>query len=289
MSRPDNLDTEIYLDSGDPAETEEAIKLLGFLDGQTTNPTLVTRNPEAKQHFEQQGGFTKEELLGFYREVVQSVSELLPGKSVSIEVAADCCQDVNAMLAEGRTMNEWIPSAHIKLPTTTEGLTAAETLIGEGVRVNQTLCFTQEQAAAVHAATREAGDGDVYVSPFIGRLDDQGQNGMDVVANIQRMYTENDSHGKVLAASIRHLDHLLGTIAVGADIVTVPFDILKEWAEKGMPLPGDEFDYPGDAYEPIPYQEFDLSRDWRGFDLSHELTDAGIQQFLEDWNALIKK
>ncbi len=286
--RPENLHTNIYLDSGDPAETKEMLDLLGFLDGQTTNPTLVTRNPEAKRHLEEQGGFTKEELLGFYRDIVQEVSELLPDKSVSVEVAADCCQDVDAMLREGREMNSWIPNAHVKLPTTTEGLTAAETLIGEGVRVNQTLCFTQEQAAAVHAATREADDGDVYVSPFIGRLDDRGENGMDVVSNIQRMNAEQDSHVQVLAASIRHMDHLLGAIAAGADIVTVPFDVLKEWGEQGMPLPDDDFAYPDEGYDPIPYAEFDLSREWRSFDISHELTDKGIQQFLADWNELIR-
>ena len=84
----------------------------------------------------------------------------------------------------------WIPNAHVKFPTSAEGLKAAEKAIGLGLRVNMTLCFSQAQAAAVYAATRGARKGQVFVSPFIGRLDDRGENGMDLIANILRMYAK---------------------------------------------------------------------------------------------------
>ena len=88
------------------------------------------------------------------------------------------------MLPQGREMFSWIPNAHIKFPTSHEGLKAADQAVQEGLRVNLTLCFSQEQAAAVYAATKGAKKGDVFVSPFIGRLDDRGENGMDLIANI---------------------------------------------------------------------------------------------------------
>src|SRR5262249_27404164 len=106
-----------------------------------------------------------------------------------------------------RDMFSWIPNAYVKYPCTSEGLKAAERSVREGIRVNLTLCFSQEQAAAVYVATRGT-HAPAYVSPFISRLDDIGQNGMDFVTNIKRMFARS-GHVWVLAASIRSLAHLL--------------------------------------------------------------------------------
>ncbi len=186
--RPENLKSRIFLDGGNPEETREIIGRLGFLDGQTTNPTLISKNPEARRHLEQGGKFSEKEILAFYRQVVGELSSLIPQGSISIEVYADPSTTAESMLAQGREMFSWIPNAHIKFPSSREGLTAAELAVQNGLRVNLTLCFSQEQAAAVYAATRGAKKGEVFVSPFIGRLDDRGENGMDLIAHILRMY-----------------------------------------------------------------------------------------------------
>jgi transaldolase len=107
-----------------------------------------------------------------------------------------------------------------------------------------TLCFSQEQAAAVYAATRGSKE-PAYRSPFIGRLDDHGDNGLDLVRNIKRMYTGGDGHVFVLAASIRHLDHLLGSFAIGAELATAPGKVWEEWATAGFPEPGKDLVYQG--------------------------------------------
>lgn len=288
MARPQNLKTKIFLDGGDPEETKEIINLLGFLDGQTTNPTLISKNPAAKKRLEEGKKFSEGEITKFYRGVVEEISQLIPKGSVSIEVYADrCCTRAEAMLKQGKEMFSWIPNAHIKYPATNEGLAAAEQSIKNGIRVNMTLVFTQEQAAAVYSATRGAKKGDVFVSPFVGRLDDKGENGMALIKNIIAMYKNGDGHVEVLTASVRSIDHFLYAIKLGSAIVTAPFKILKEWGEKGLPLPKDNFSYAADGLKKIPYKKIDLSRNWQTFDIAHELTDKGIDRFSEDWNALI--
>lgn len=282
------MKTKIFLDSGDPNETKEIIKLLGFLDGQTTNPTLISKNPAAKSRLEKGGKFTKDEILGFYKEVVQEISSLIPQGSVSVEVYADKNTTSLQMLGQGRKMFSWIPNAHIKFPTTKEGLKAARIAIDEGIRVNMTLCFSQEQAAAVYVATLGAKRGDVFVSPFIGRLDDRGENGMDLIKNIIRMYQKGDHHVEVLTASVRSLDHFLFAIKLKSDIITAPFKTLKEWGEKGIPMPNPSFKYDASNLKPIPYQEIDLNKPWQNYNIYHELTDIGMDKFSSDWNTLLK-
>src|SRR3989344_1099900 len=209
--RPEGLKTKIFLDSGDPGETRKALEVLGFLDGQTTNPSLIAKNPETAGK-----KFSQSEIFDFYEKVVQEIFRLIPEGSVSIEVYADSSTSSEDMLKQGRDFFLWLPpspnsnagGAHIKYPTTAEGLLAAERSIKEGLRVNMTLCFTQEQAAAVYAATRGAKKGQVFVSPFVGRLDDRGQDGMDLIANIMRMYEQGDGHVEVLTASVRSVGHM---------------------------------------------------------------------------------
>jgi transaldolase len=294
IMRPANLKTKIFLDSGDPGETKEALSVLGFLDGQTTNPTLIAKNPQAKERISNGKKFSKSEVLSFYKDVVTELSGLIPNGSISIEVDANAQSDADKLFTQGEEMFKWIPNAHIKYPATTAGLDAAERSIKKGTRVNITLVFSQEQAAAVYAATKEPGTPslsgfqNVFLSPFAGRLDDRGENGMDLIKNCVRMYNDSDHHVSVLAASIRSLDHLLASFAYRADIVTAPLKIYKEWAEKGMQLPDEEYVYHPQNLAPIPYQRIDLSQDWSNYNISHPLTDKGIQAFSEDWNNLVE-
>ena len=287
--RPKELRTKIFLDGGDPEETKEVLHRLGFLDGQTTNPSLISKNPAAKERLGRGGKFSAEEVLDFYRGVVSEISGLLPQGSVSIEVYADAGTTAEAMLRQGREMFSWVPNAHIKFPTTREGLTAAEQAVREGLRVNMTLCFSQEQAAAVYAATRGASKGQVFVSPFIGRLDDRGEDGMGLIANILRMYASGDGHVEVLTASVRSIDHLLYALALGSDIVTVPYEFLKAWSGLGMPVPAREHHYDAKGLRPIPFRAVDLGGRWQDLDIRHELTDRGMEKFSADWNTLIRR
>jgi transaldolase len=159
---------------------------------------------------------------------------------VSIEVFADLDSRAEEMLAQGQEMFTWIPNAYVKYPCTHEGLRAAEMSVPKSSRVNMTLCFSQEQAAAVYAATRGSKE-PVYVSPFAGRLDDQGEDGMDLVRNIKKMYERSDRHVHVLAASIRTINHLLCSFLLGAELATVPSKVLQEWAAASCPMPDKDF------------------------------------------------
>jgi transaldolase len=190
-------------------------------------------------------------------------------------------------------MFSWIPNAYINYPCTHEAMRAAHISVKQGIRVNMTLCFSQDQAAAVYAATPGAKE-PVYVSPFIGRLDDQGENGRDVVRNILRMYQAGDHHVQVLAASIRHLNHLLCSFALGAELATAPGKVLESWAAQGSRLPDDSvvyqaLDSQGQALKAIEYKELDLNAPWESFDLRHELTKKRIQKFVADYESTLRK
>ena len=285
MTRP--FETRIFLDSGDPADTQKALEMIGFLDGQTTNPSLVAKNPDIKQQAESGEGLTEEALLQGYKSIVNDIHELLPGGAISIEVYADATTTADAMVAQARDFVTWLSAPYIKLPCTTAGLEAASILTAEGIRVNMTLCFTQEQALAVHMATAGAAPGSVFISPFLGRLDDKGVCGLSLIHNIVRMYRELDSHVEVLAASIRSVDHIYACVNAGAHILTVPFKLFNEWNEKGL-APADGFAYTcsGMGLADIEYRDMQVD-DWHDIDITHELTDVGLEKFSNDWNNLI--
>jgi transaldolase len=287
--RPKGLRTRIFLDGGDPEETRKLIRLLGFLDGQTTNPTLISKNPQARKRMAGGGTFSSEEVLAFYREVVREISGLLPEGSVSVEVYADAKTRTDSMLTQGSEMFQWIPNAHVKFPTSRNGLQAARQAVQGGMRVNMTLVFSQAQAAAVYAATSGAKRGDVFLSPFVGRLDDRGENGMDLIANIIEMYGRGDGHVEVLTASVRKLDHLFRALQLDTDIITAPYDVLREWGESGMPLPDHNYRYEAKGLAPIQGKDLSLDREWTSYDIRHELTDKGMAKFSNDWNALIQR
>lgn len=286
--KPEKLHTKIFLDGGDPSETEAIKQELGFLDGQTTNPSLVAKNPDIQKKCILEKNCTEVDIYNAYQAIVTDVANILPQGSVSVEVYADANTTPDAMLTQAREMNTWIPNAHIKFPITRAGLIAAEKAVAEGMRVNMTLCFSQAQAAAVHAATRLATmPGQVFVSPFIGRLDDNGKNGMDLIANIIQMYSEVQSHVQVLAASVRTLEHMMASLYLGADSITAPAKVIKAWCDAGRPVPSDDFQYNTNDLGTIPYTVCDLTNDWETFDIQHALTDAGVEKFASDWNTLI--
>lgn len=275
------------MDGGDPDETRQALEFLGFLDGQTTNPTLISKNPQAQKRLESGKKFSKKEVYKFYHHVVKEIAEIIPQESISIEVYADNKTSPRKMLSQAKKMFSWIDNAHIKFPVTKNGLIAAQKAVKKGMRINMTLCFSQEQAASVYAATRGAQKGQVYVSPFVGRIDDTGEDGMSLIKNIIQMYKNGDGHVEVLTASVRSLDHLLYAIKLESDIITAPFKILKQWASQGLPMPKEDFKYES-SLNSIEYKNLDLSKDWKEFNISHKLTDIGLERFSHDWNVLIK-
>jgi len=237
--------------------------------------------------------FSTKEELDEYKKIVQAISPLVGDAGVSIEVFADFDTTGEQMLAQGRDMFSWVPNAYVKYPCTREGLRAAQMSVREGIRVNMTLCFSQEQAAAVFAATKGSNK-PVYVSPFLGRLDDRGENGMDLVRNIKKMYEAGDGHVHVLAASVRTLNHLLGAFALQAELATAPSKGWEEWAAASFPLPEKDFVYKGvdkigNQLRPIPYKSVDLNLPWESFDIRHELTTKGIQQFVSDYKSTLKQ
>ena len=279
--------TKILVDGGDPEETLRVKELIGFVDGQTTNPSLIAKNPGVMQLVEAGHRLNEQEEAAEYRKIVQAISPLVGDAGVSIEVFADLNTTADEMLKQGREMNSWIPNAYIKYPCTAEGLKAAQGSVAEGIRVNITLCFSQQQAAAVYAATKGS-RAPVYVSPFVGRLDDIGQNGVDLVRNIKRMFGHGDHHVLVLAASIRSLQHLLYAFHVDSELVTVPTKILEQWAKAGMPLPDNDFTYTPVGSE-IPYEELNLERPWEQFNIENELTNKGIEKFVSDYRSTLRK
>jgi len=287
------LKTKILVDGGDPEETRRMKSLIGVVDGQTTNPTLIARNPEIQRRIASDHKLSVEEQRNEYRRIVSEISPIVGDAGVSIEVFANLNSTAEQMLSQGEDMFSWIPNAYIKYPCTHEGLRAAKMSIVRGIRVNITLCFSQQQAAGVYAATRGSIE-PVYVSPFIGRLDDCGDNGMDLITNIQRMYKAGDGHVHVLAASIRSVDQLLACFALGVDLVTVPAKVLEAWAAKDFPIPDKDFTYKGlnatgNALMPIPFRDINLNRPWAAFDLSHELTRKGVEKFVKDFESTLQQ
>lgn len=285
--------TKLLVDGGDPKETLRIKRLIGFVDGQTTNPSLIAKNPEIQRLIACGHSLSSQEENDEYKQIVQSISPLVGDAGVSIEVFADLDTRAEDMLTQGQEMFSWIPNAYIKYPCTHEGLRAAQMSVQRSIRVNMTLCFSQEQAAAVYAMTKGSKE-PVYVSPFIGRLDDHGDDAMTLVRNIKKMYENSDGHVHVLAASIRNMDHLLCSLALNAELATVPTKLLEEWAARSFPMPDQDFRYKavdasGKPLKAIPYRALDLTQPWESFELAHELTTKGIQKFAADYRSTLKR
>ena len=283
--KPTNLRTRVFLDSGSAGDTRRAVELLGFLDGQTTNPSLVAKSLQATLEGRL---LTPGELRVAYHQMVREIAAVIPDGHVSIEVYADATTTAEQMLRDGHDLATWTPRMHIKYPTTPAGLEAAQQSTGAGYNVNMTLCFSQSQAAAVYSATLGATRGQVLLSPFVGRLDDTGVSGLSLIADIQKMYAQGDGHVEVLAASIRTLEQFLAVLALGVNVVTVPLSVLEVWAAAGMPVPTLTHEI-HDTFTEIPYHEIPLTLDMKTYPTEHPLTTKGVEKFAADWNALVVK
>lgn len=213
---------KFFIDSANIGDIREALSL-GMCDGVTTNPSLVAKE---KRPFD---------------DVVKEILEAVPGP-VSLEVVS---LDAAGMVAEAKKLVELGGNVVIKVPLTTEGLKATKILSGDGIDVNQTLVFSPIQALMAAKA------GAAYVSPFVGRLDDVAQNGMELVEQILAIYDHYGFSTEVIVASVRHPMHVLEAAMLGADIATIPFNVIAQLAK-------------------------------------HPLTDAGIEKFLADWKKVPK-
>lgn len=207
----------LYIDTANLEEIKEAAAL-GVLDGVTTNPSLIAK-----------------EKVDYGRRLAE-ICEVVKGP-VSAEVIAT---EYQAMLKEGRERARIASNIVVKLPITIDGLKACKTLSDEGIKTNMTLCFQPLQALMVAKA------GAYLVSPFIGRVDDVAEDGMDLIHRIRQIYDNYGFTTKVLAASIRHAKHMVDCALAGADVATVPFGVIKSM-------------------------------------LNHPLTDVGLKKFLEDY------
>ena len=208
---------DIYIDTANLDEIKQAAAL-GVLDGVTTNPTLVAR-----------------EGVDFHTRLTE-ICEVVPGP-VSAEVVAT---DHEGMIAEADQLTRIASNIVIKLPSIEEGLRACKTLSDRGVRVNMTLCFQPLQALMAAKA------GAFLISPFVGRVDDVGGDGMEIIQQIRQIYDNYGYQTKILTASIRHPQHLVQAALIGSDVATCPFQVIQQV-------------------------------------MKHPLTDVGLERFLADW------
>jgi len=208
---------KIFLDSANLEEIKQTASL-GLLDGVTTNPSLVAKEKKP------------------FRRLLLEICEIVKGP-VSGEVI--CCE-TKGMIEEGRRLHKLHPNLVCKIPMTKDGLQAVKVLEEEGARCNVTLVFSPLQAILAAKA------GASFISPFIGRLDDIGQRGMELIEQMKIIWGNYGFESEVIVASIRHPVHVLEAAMIGADIVTVPFKVIEQFTK-------------------------------------HPLTDIGIERFLADW------
>lgn len=218
---------KIFVDTANLDEIRE-LASWGIIDGVTTNPTLLAKC-----------GYT-------FNEVIEEIFDIVDGP-ISLEVISEKAND---MVKEAKDLVSKIPQHHrkniaIKIPMTSEGLKATKMLKKEGIKTNVTLVFSANQALLAAKA------GATFVSPFIGRLDDIGKEGMQVIEEIMKIFRNYDFETEVIVASIRHPIHVVQAAKLGADIATIPPEIIKKMVK-------------------------------------HSLTDAGIQSFLKDWEKVKK-
>jgi transaldolase len=190
---------KIFLDTANVDEIREGVAM-GILDGCTTNPSLIAKEKRP------------------FRSLVEEICAIVPGP-VSLEVVAT---DFEGMVKEGKELAQIAPNVVVKIPLTKEGLKAVKHLSGEGIRINQTLCFSASQALLAAKA------GAAYISPFLGRLDDISHVGMDLVRQIVTIYANYGFKTQVLAASIRHPLHVVDAALAGAHVATMPFSVLEQ-------------------------------------------------------------
>jgi transaldolase len=213
---------KIFIDTANLEQIEE-VDSWGILDGVTTNPTLVAKEK------------------GDFKALVRKICETVGGP-VSVEAMSTKAEEI---YKEGKELAKIHPNIVVKVPMTEEGLKATRMLAKDDIKVNMTLIFSANQALLAAKA------GASYVSPFIGRLDDIGEDGMDLVAAIMDIFDNYDFGTEIIVASVRHPIHVTQAARMGADIATIPYDVLKKM-------------------------------------FKHPLTDIGIERFQKDWEKVSK-
>jgi transaldolase len=214
---------KIFIDTANIKQIREAAAL-GILDGVTTNPSLVSKEQ------------------GNYRDMLVEICDIVQGP-VSAEVVAE---DTEEMVRQAREYAKISEHIVIKVPLVAEGIKAVKILTAEDIKTNVTLCFSANQGLIAAKA------GATYISPFVGRIDDIGQDGMEVVAELVEVYENYAFSTQVLAASLRHPKHVLEAAKIGADVATIPFAVIMQM-------------------------------------LKHPLTDAGVKKFNEDWDKVLER
>lgn len=298
--------TKFLLDSGDPLEYREIADLAkskgSELWGATTNPSLIAKKLAGQK-------FTKEEAFNLQKKIILEIVDIVPG-AVSAEVYADQDTTGEEMAEQGREIATWHERVVIKLPTNLEGFKARSLLRKEGIGINNTLVFSQEQVFAIslHERIMKQTYGPAknqlpsFISPFVGRLDDKGENGLvflqHAVTMTQTMF-EKDLVW-MLEASIRSLAHFKAGIEMGCELTTVPAKVYREWFgltdkqrdEIDLTPPEGLADIPAwqptDALMDISTEEDFMTALASGdLDITHPLTTAGIDKFVEDWKAIL--
>ncbi len=209
---------KFFVDTADTKEIKE-LRDLGVLDGVTTNPSLILKSGRD------------------FLEVVKEICDLVPGLPVSAEVVA---MDYNGMVQQGEKLSKIAKNVVIKLPLTEDGIKACKYFSEKGIKTNVTLCFSALQALLAAKA------GATYISPFVGRHDDVGFDGMALIRDIKIIYSNYGYKTEILVASVRHPIHILEAGRIGADVCTVPASTIKQL-------------------------------------FKHPLTENGLKKFLEDW------
>ena len=215
---------KFFIDTANPDEIRKAYEM-GVIDGVTTNPTLIAKE---KRDFDS---------------LIKEICGIVKNLPISLEVVGLKAEE---MIQEAQTLSKFGNNIVVKIPMTTEGLKAIKILISQGIKTNTTLVFSPTQALLAAKA------GSTYISPFIGRLDDISQTGMDLIEQIMTIFSHYDFESEVIVASIRHPIHVLEAALIGADVATIPFKVIEQLTK-------------------------------------HPLTDIGIEKFLEDWKKIPKK
>jgi transaldolase len=265
--------TKIFLDSANPDDTKEAIRILGYLDGQTTNPSLFAKTLNRK--------LPEGELWIEYLKAISHIRDQIPTGAISAEIYADNSTTHQQMISQAEFILDSDPDLYIKLPSNKEGIKTLKTLVSKNIKVNMTLGFDVNQAYAVAVAAKNSNSNQVIFSAFVGRLFDHGMNGIDSISNIQSLYSELNTPVSLLACSFRSLDQFLACLALEVDIVTVSLDILKLWQAHNFEIPKfSSFKFKEAPVRPIPFMDLDQDS------VNHILTLAGITKFSADWNSL---
>lgn len=300
--------TKLLLDSGDPQEYKKIFDLAKAkgqeLWGSTTNPSLI-----AKKLLSQGKKLTTKEAFDLQKQLVLEITQIVPG-AVSAEVYAEQDTLAEEMIRQGEEISKWHERVVVKLPTNLEGLKSRTKLREKGVTINNTLVFSQQQVFAItlheKIMRREFGQAKSgwpsFISPFVGRLDDKGEDGLEFVKKAVRIVTDYFEKDLVwmLAASIRNTTHFKGSIQLGCDLMTVPATVFADWLnlskEDQNAVPSENplglADIPAwnpseellaiDTVDDL-LQAIELNK----LDISHPLTTAGIERFVADWKTVL--